>query len=136
MAIVLTVLWILLSLIVAAIIAIVTVVVSDVLNFDDFIKSICAIFLPLIIFILVLHAPYFTDSGEKVIQLKEVKTIYTEELKKDVILYNKVPDYLVDRVNEYNARIANVNEDLWTKIVGFSKEHYTINLDENYYRLE
>lgn len=124
------VLWILLSLISAAIIAMATVAVSDVLNFDDFIKFICVLFLPAIFFVLFLGAPYFTDSGEKVIQLKEVRNIYTEELKKDVVLYNKIPDYLVDRVNEYNARVANVNEDLWTKIVGFSKEHYTINLTE------
>ena len=130
------VLWILLSLIAAAIVAIVTAVVSDVLNFNDFIKSFCVLFLPVIFFVLFLVAPHFTDSGEKVMRLKEAKAIYTEELKKDIALYNKIPDYLVDRVNEYNARIANINEDLWTKIVGFSKERYTINLEEDYYRLE
>lgn len=130
MAIILTVLWILLSLISAAIIAIGAVVVSNVLRLNDGVKSACALILPVIIFVSILYAPYYTDSGEKVKRLEEVRTIYTEELKKDIALYNKVPDYLVDRVNEYNARVENVNEDLWTKIVGFSKEHYTINLTE------
>lgn len=130
MAIILTVLWILLSLISAAIIAIGAVVVSDVLRLDDGIKSACAFILPVIIFVSVLYAPYYTDSGEKVKRLEDVRTIYTEELKKDIALYNKAPDYLVDRVNEYNAQVANINEDLWTKIVGFSKERYTINLTE------
>ena len=130
MAIVLTVLWILLSLILAAIIAIAAVVVSDVLRLNAGVKSACALILPVIIFVSILHAPYYTDSGKKVKRLEEVRTIYTEELKKDIALYNKVPDYLVDRINEYNERVANANEDLWTKIVGFSKEHYTIHLTE------